>query len=174
MLELSVKVKGLGKHSTRTLSLIIQGVRFRKKTAKKYISIQQGVETENTINFGGKLSFILSFLFPDRLHCCYIYFHRSRRPKESVKTQGDFTDNSLIYTLFTLQWWTGISEAFLRCILQLVSKGDPLTVASLAAAPLLGQSVLRLQSKLMAGSMTSPQIILVMCLLFFIIHNIPI
>ncbi len=40
MLELSIKVKGLGKHGTRTLSLVIQGVRFRKKTAKKYISIQ--------------------------------------------------------------------------------------------------------------------------------------
>jgi len=26
-----------------------------------------------SINFGGKLSFILSFLFPERLECCYIY-----------------------------------------------------------------------------------------------------
>jgi hypothetical protein len=35
-------------------------------------------ETEETINFGGKLSFILSFVFPERLHCCgYIYFHCS-------------------------------------------------------------------------------------------------
>ncbi len=30
-----------------------------------------------TINFGGKLSFILYFLLPERLHCCYIYFHCS-------------------------------------------------------------------------------------------------
>ncbi len=29
-----------------------------------YMNIQGGVETEKTINFGGKLSFILSFLFP--------------------------------------------------------------------------------------------------------------
>jgi hypothetical protein len=28
-------------------------------------------------SIGGKLSFILSFLFPDRLHCCYTYFHCS-------------------------------------------------------------------------------------------------
>ncbi len=26
-------------------------------------------------NFGSKLSFIPSFLFPERLHCRYIYFH---------------------------------------------------------------------------------------------------
>ncbi len=45
-----------------------------KKPAKKYISIQ-GREGVKTINFGGKLGFILSFLFPERLHCCYIYFH---------------------------------------------------------------------------------------------------
>ncbi len=30
-------------------------------------------ETQKTINFGGKLRFILCFLFPERLHCCYIY-----------------------------------------------------------------------------------------------------
>jgi hypothetical protein len=33
-----------------------------------------GDQTQKTINFGGKLSFILSFLFPERLHCCCIYF----------------------------------------------------------------------------------------------------
>jgi hypothetical protein len=31
-----------------------------------------GDETQKTINFGSKLSFILSFLFLERLHCCYI------------------------------------------------------------------------------------------------------
>jgi hypothetical protein len=55
---------------------------IQKTPAKKYISIQgteggQGGETQKTINFGGKLSFILSFLVPARLHCCYIYFHCS-------------------------------------------------------------------------------------------------
>jgi hypothetical protein len=56
---------------------------IKKKPAKKYISIQWGGgegewgETQKTINFGSKLSFILSFLFPERLHCCYIYFHCS-------------------------------------------------------------------------------------------------
>ncbi len=33
-----------------------------------------GTQTSFSTNFGGKLSFILSFLFPERLHCCYIYF----------------------------------------------------------------------------------------------------
>ncbi len=32
-------------------------------------------ETKKTINFGGKLSFILSFPFPEL--CCYIYFQCS-------------------------------------------------------------------------------------------------
>jgi di/tripeptidase len=41
-----------------------QGEIQKKKPAKKYISIQGGVETKKTINFGGKLSFILSFIFP--------------------------------------------------------------------------------------------------------------
>jgi hypothetical protein len=34
-------------------------------------------QTSFSTNFGGKLSFILSFLFPERLHCCYIYFQYS-------------------------------------------------------------------------------------------------
>jgi hypothetical protein len=36
-----------------------------------------GDETKETMNFGGKLSLILSFLSPERLHWCYIYFHCS-------------------------------------------------------------------------------------------------
>jgi hypothetical protein len=36
-----------------------------------------GTQTSFSTNFGGKLSFILSFLFPERIRCCYIYFHRS-------------------------------------------------------------------------------------------------
>jgi hypothetical protein len=58
-----------------------QGERFEKKPAKKYISIQSGMKLRNLINLGGKLSFILSFLFPERLHestaATYIYFHCS-------------------------------------------------------------------------------------------------
>jgi len=45
-----------------------------QKPAKKFISFQRGMKLRKTINFGGKLSFILSFLSPERLHCCYIYF----------------------------------------------------------------------------------------------------
>jgi uncharacterized protein YndB with AHSA1/START domain len=47
---------------------------IKKKLPKKYISIQWDEETQKTITFGNKLGFILSFLFPERLHCCYIYF----------------------------------------------------------------------------------------------------
>jgi len=36
-----------------------------------------GTQTSFCISFGDKLSFILSFLFLERLHCCYIYFHCS-------------------------------------------------------------------------------------------------
>jgi hypothetical protein len=34
-------------------------------------------QTSFSTNFSGKLSFILCFLFPERLHYCYIYFHCS-------------------------------------------------------------------------------------------------
>jgi hypothetical protein len=33
-----------------------------------------GTQTRFSTNFGGKLSFIMSFIFPQRFHCCYIYF----------------------------------------------------------------------------------------------------
>jgi hypothetical protein len=36
-----------------------------------------GTQTSFSTNFGGKLSFIVSFLCPERIRCCYIYFHRS-------------------------------------------------------------------------------------------------
>jgi hypothetical protein len=34
-------------------------------------------QTSFPTNFGGKLSSIPSFLFLERLHCCYMYFHCS-------------------------------------------------------------------------------------------------
>jgi hypothetical protein len=34
-----------------------------------------GTQTSFSTNFVDKLSVILSFLFPERLHCCYKYFH---------------------------------------------------------------------------------------------------
>jgi len=33
-----------------------------------------GTQTRFSTNFGGKLSFIMSVIFPQRFHCCYIYF----------------------------------------------------------------------------------------------------
>jgi len=68
ILELSVKQD---KHSTKTLSLVIHRVRFSRNLQNSTLAFKVGVKT---INFGGKLSFIPSFLFPERLHCCYIYF----------------------------------------------------------------------------------------------------
>ncbi len=41
LVELSVKYE---KHSTRTLSLVMQRVRLKEKPAKKYISIQRGMK----------------------------------------------------------------------------------------------------------------------------------
>ncbi len=35
---------------------------------------ESGTQTNFSTNFGGKLSFILSFLFLEHLQCCYIYF----------------------------------------------------------------------------------------------------
>ncbi len=34
-----------------------------------------GIKTRISTNIGGKLSFIPSFLFPEHLHCRFIYFH---------------------------------------------------------------------------------------------------
>ncbi len=36
-----------------------------------------GTQTSFSTNFDDKLSFILSFILPERLHCCYVYFHCS-------------------------------------------------------------------------------------------------
>jgi hypothetical protein len=41
------------------------------------LAFNKGCETQKTFNFGGKLSFIPSFLLPERLRCCYIYLHCS-------------------------------------------------------------------------------------------------
>jgi hypothetical protein len=45
-LEISAKS---GKDSTSTLSLVIQNVRFKKKLAKNYISIQRGVKLKKQL-----------------------------------------------------------------------------------------------------------------------------
>jgi len=57
IIEISVKS---GKDSTSTLSLVIHRVRFLKKPAKKYISIQQGVKLRWFPEFHPCLSFFLS------------------------------------------------------------------------------------------------------------------
>ncbi len=48
----------------------------KEKPAKKYTSIQRGIKLRKPSILVVKLSFILSFLFPERLHYRrYIYFH---------------------------------------------------------------------------------------------------
>ncbi len=57
----------------------------KKKPTKKYISLLQGWRAgwnSEMHHFCGKLSFFVRFwfplsFFPERLHCCYIYFHCS-------------------------------------------------------------------------------------------------
>jgi len=49
----------------------------RASNAKLLMKILQkeirGTQTRFSTNFGGKLTFIMCFLFPERLRCCYIY-----------------------------------------------------------------------------------------------------
>jgi hypothetical protein len=67
-------IRKVRQHSTRTLSLVIHRLRLKNNLQKSTLAFKGGggAETQKTINFGGKLSFSLSFLFPKRLHCCYI------------------------------------------------------------------------------------------------------
>ncbi len=74
VLELSVQQ---GKHNTRTLSLVIHGVRSKKTLLKTTLALNEGWNSENLHFFGGKLSFTLSLVFPEHLHCGYIYFQCS-------------------------------------------------------------------------------------------------
>jgi hypothetical protein len=51
--------------------LVIHG-EIQKNLQKSTLAFN-GDETQKTINFGGKLNFILSSLFHGRLHCSYLY-----------------------------------------------------------------------------------------------------
>jgi hypothetical protein len=76
-LEFSVKS---GQNGNSSLSLVQNRVRFKKKPAKKYIGLQQGVKLRNAPLFVPNWvwsDFEPSFLFPERFHCFYIYFHYS-------------------------------------------------------------------------------------------------
>jgi hypothetical protein len=51
---------------------------IQKKVQKSTLAFKGGGGgVHKTIKFGSKLSFIPSFLFPERGDCCYIYFHCS-------------------------------------------------------------------------------------------------
>jgi hypothetical protein len=53
----------------------------RASNAELWMKILQseitGTQTSFSTNFGGKMSFILSFIFPERFHCCYIYVNEN-------------------------------------------------------------------------------------------------
>jgi hypothetical protein len=70
------------KASTRSLSWVQNRLRsLNPKPTKKYISLQGGRWNSEMHHFLCQTEFhpvlIPSFLFPERLHCCYIYFHCS-------------------------------------------------------------------------------------------------
>ncbi len=79
--EFSVKSR---KHSTRTLSLVQNRVRFKENLQESKLALGRrgsGVKLRNAPFFLCQTEFhpVLTpcFLFPERLHSCYIYFHCS-------------------------------------------------------------------------------------------------
>jgi len=78
IIEKSVKS---GKHRTRTLSLVQNRMRCKKKNLRKIrLALRGGGETQKcTIFVPNWVSsgFDPLFPFPERLHGCYIYFHCS-------------------------------------------------------------------------------------------------
>ncbi len=77
LVEFSVKS---GKHGTSTLEFGPKPGEIKGKPPKKYISLQLGVKLRNAPLFVPNWvssGFDPSFLFPERLHCCYIHFHCS-------------------------------------------------------------------------------------------------
>ncbi len=85
MVPYSSKVLDLRVVNNRTIHNVMQlgsedGKFYHTRPSNTYLEIQNRItetQTSLSINFGGKLSFILSFFFPKHLHCCYIYFHCS-------------------------------------------------------------------------------------------------
>jgi hypothetical protein len=68
------KVRPLGGENGQFRHNRASNVELGMKILQKEIT---GTQTSFSTSSGGKLSFILCFLFPERLHCCYIYFHCS-------------------------------------------------------------------------------------------------
>ncbi len=96
-----------------------------------------GTQTSFYTKFGGKLSFILSFFFPERLHCSYLYNYYNYSPTLCIKCwdlikfpyfgdtperrdmgwkqaqrQSDFPDNSNVLgcSLLPTFWTPGVSR----------------------------------------------------------------
>jgi hypothetical protein len=74
------------------MSLVIHGVRLIKKNLQKSTLAfkagggEGGYKLIVQSNFGGKLIFILSFLFLERLHCCYMYNYYNYYPTFCMKS----------------------------------------------------------------------------------------
>jgi hypothetical protein len=58
-------------------------------------------QTSFSTHFGGKLSFILSFLFPERLQWCYIY----------TFTAPTYTTTTIILKPLCIKRWVSASHA---------------------------------------------------------------
>jgi hypothetical protein len=66
-----------------------------------------GTKTSFFANFGDKLSFIHSFLFPERLHCCYIYASTCTTTMitlEPCALDAEFQQFILRFNKFSLLW----------------------------------------------------------------------
>jgi len=68
------KVPGIGGEKCQFRHIRPSNMYLRIKILSNKIT---GTQTSFSSNFDGKLSFILSFLRPEPLHWCYIYFHCS-------------------------------------------------------------------------------------------------
>jgi hypothetical protein len=67
-------------------------------------------QTSFSTNFGGKLSFIPSCPFPERLHCCYRFFFTAPTCTSTIITlepcalNAEFQHFILRYNKFSLLW----------------------------------------------------------------------
>jgi hypothetical protein len=68
--RVSCKVTRLGDKNGQFQHSGASNTELRMKILQNEITL---IQTSFSTNFGGKLSFILSFLFLERLHCCYVY-----------------------------------------------------------------------------------------------------
>jgi hypothetical protein len=65
-----------------------------------------GTQTSFSTNFGGKMSFIMSFIFPERFHCCYIFVFTAVSCTATIVTLEPFAFFGISYgDLIKFQYW---------------------------------------------------------------------